>query len=88
MYTYEIEKAISTVYVDRNISLELNVISHNGAEAKYDLRRWNTRNGEHIMSKGLAMTKEELANLKKVLNSMDIWGKKDGWKQTILLVET
>ena len=72
MYTYEIEKAISTVYVDRNISLELNVISHNGAEAKYDLRRLNTRNGEHIMSKGLAMTKEELANLKKVLNSMDI----------------
>lgn len=72
MYTYEIEKAIATVYVGRNISLELNVISHNGAEAKYDLRRWNTRNGEHIMSKGLAMTKEELANLKKVLNSMDI----------------
>lgn len=72
MYTYEIEKATATVYVDRNISSELNVISHNGAEAKYDLRRWNTRNGEHIMSKGLAMTKEELANLKKVLNSMDI----------------
>ena len=72
MYTYEIEKANATVFVCRNISLELYVISHNGAEAKYDLRRWNTRNGEHIMSKGLAMTKEELANLKKVLNSMDI----------------
>lgn len=72
MHTYEIEKTIAIVYVDRNISLELNVISHNGAEAIYNLRRCNTRNGEHIMSKGLAMTKEELANLKKVLNSMDI----------------
>lgn len=44
---------------------ELNLVSWNEREAKYDLREWNE---EHTrMSKGITFTKEEAEVLKNIL---------------------
>lgn len=49
---------------------ELNLISWNDKEAKYDLRDWDSDHNK--MGKGVTLTKEELKALKELLNSMDI----------------
>ena len=49
---------------------ELNLISWNNREAKYDLRDWAP---EHTkMGKGITLSVEELKELKNLLNSIDI----------------
>ncbi len=46
---------------------ELNRISWNGGEPKYDLREWAP---EHIkMGKGVTLTEKELRSLKKVIDA-------------------
>ncbi len=49
---------------------ELNLISWNDKEAKYDIRDWDLEHKK--MGKGVTLTKEELKDLKELLNSMDI----------------
>lgn len=49
---------------------ELNLISWNGKEAKYDLREWAPKHEK--MGKGVTLTKDELKLLKELLNSMEI----------------
>lgn len=44
---------------------ELNEISWNGAEPKYDIRRWNSDHTK--MGKGITLTKEEAAKLFQAL---------------------
>ena len=46
--------------------VELNLISWNDREPKYDLRNWS-ENHER-MGKGIALCKEEVIELKKILN--------------------
>lgn len=49
---------------------ELNLISWNDKEAKYDIRDWD---GSHEkMGKGVTLTVDELKKLKEILNSMKI----------------
>lgn len=49
---------------------ELNLISWNGKEAKYDLRDWGPEHEK--MSKGVTLTSDELKALKELLNNMEI----------------
>ena len=49
---------------------ELNLISWNDREPKYDIRDWSA-DGEK-MGKGVTLTKEELSALKELLNSMEL----------------
>ena len=49
---------------------ELNLISWNSREAKYDLRDWAPEHAK--MGKGITLSVEELKELKNLLNSMDI----------------
>ena len=49
---------------------ELNLISWNGKEAKYDLRDWGPEHEK--MSKGVTLTSDELKALKELLNSIEI----------------
>ena len=49
---------------------ELNLISWNDREPKYDLRDWSGDGSK--MGKGVTMTREDLAVLKKLLNAMDL----------------
>jgi hypothetical protein len=47
---------------------ELNLISWNGREPKYDIRDWSENHEK--MGKGITLSKEELDNLKEILHSI------------------
>lgn len=49
---------------------ELNLVSWNDKEAKYDIREWSPDHDK--MGKGVMLTVEELKKLKEILNSMDL----------------
>lgn len=49
---------------------ELNLISWNGKQAKYDLRDWAPEHEK--MGKGVTLSAEELKSLKEILNNMDL----------------
>ena len=46
---------------------ELNKISWNGGEPKYDIRDWSDNHEK--MGKGITLTEEELRSLKKVIDN-------------------
>ena len=50
-------------------SKELNLISWNDREAKYDLRDWSP--DREKMGKGVTLSREELLALKELLNSIE-----------------
>lgn len=71
-FTYTIEKRFGIVSNAGALPIELNLISFNGAAARYDLRKWRDKeNGERTMQKGLTMTREELLDLRAFLNAME-----------------
>ena len=45
---------------------ELNLISWNGRNPKYDIREWSPEHEK--MGKGITLTNEEFAKLKEILN--------------------
>ena len=49
---------------------ELNKVSWNEREPKYDLREWNPDNSR--MGKGITLTDEEVETLKAILNGEEI----------------
>ena len=49
---------------------ELNVISWNDRDPKYDLRDWSADGGK--MGKGVTLSKEELLALKELLNTLEL----------------
>jgi len=49
---------------------ELNLVSWNEREPKYDLREWSPDHGK--MGKGVTLTREELSTLKELLNNMEL----------------
>ena len=49
---------------------ELNIISWNDREPKYDLRDWSADGAK--MGKGLTLSKEELLALKELLNTIEL----------------
>lgn len=68
---YEIIKNIAVLSTSASgWSKELNLISWNDREPKYDLRDWSADHTK--MGKGVTLTKEELLALKELLNNLDI----------------
>lgn len=49
---------------------ELNLISWNDKEAKYDIRDWDAEHKK--MGKGVTLTSEELKKLRDILNGMEL----------------
>ena len=49
---------------------ELNLISWNDKEAKYDIREWDAEHKK--MGKGVTLSVEEIKKLKDILNVMEI----------------
>lgn len=49
---------------------ELNLVSWNDREPKYDLRDWSADHDK--MGKGVTLSKEELLALKELLNQMEL----------------
>jgi len=68
---YEIEKILGTISEGKNgWKKELNMVSWNGREAKFDLRDWSEDHQK--MGKGITLTREEAKNLKEVLESLEL----------------
>ena len=72
VFQYSIEKHLGVVSTAGVLPIEMNLISYNGAEAKYDIRKWREKDGEKTMQKGIALTRAELLDLKEFLNSMEV----------------
>ncbi len=70
-FEYDILKKYGSLSESRaGWSRELNLVSWNGREAKYDIRDWSPDGSK--MGKGLSFTKEELKELLRLLESMDL----------------
>ena len=68
---YEIKETVGVIAESaKGWKKELNLISWNGKEAKYDLRDWAPDHAK--MGKGITLSINELRELKKLLNNMDI----------------
>lgn len=68
---FEIEKELGSISESaKGWTKELNLISWNGKEAKYDLRDWAPEHEK--MGKGVTLTNDELKALKDLLNSIDV----------------
>lgn len=67
---YEIVKEIGVLSeTAKGWKTELNLVSWNDREPKYDLRTWS-ENHEKI-GKGITLSKEEIAKLKELLENID-----------------
>jgi len=68
---YEIIKKIGVLSTSASgWSKELNLISWNDRDPKYDLRDWSADHEK--MGKGVTLSKEELLALKELLNNIEI----------------
>ena len=68
---YEIIKKVGALSTSASgWSKELNLISWNDRDPKYDLRDWSADGSK--MGKGVTLTKEELLALKNLLNAMEL----------------
>jgi hypothetical protein len=68
---YEILKTIGVLSTPASgWRKELNLISWNDREPKYDLRDWSADHSK--MGKGVTLTREELLALKELLNNAEL----------------
>lgn len=68
---YEIKETIGYISESpKGWKKELNLISWNDKEPKYDLRDWSIEHEK--MGKGVTLTKEELENLRDLLSGMKL----------------
>ena len=68
---FEIEKELGSISESsKGWTKELNLISWNGKDAKYDLRDWAPEHEK--MGKGVTLSVEELKKLRDILNEMDL----------------
>lgn len=68
---YEIKETVGVIAESaKGWKKELNLISWNWKDAKYDLREWAPEHEK--MGKGVTLSNNELKVLKELLNSIDI----------------
>lgn len=68
---YEIKESFGVISESaKGWTKELSLVSWNDKDAKYDIREWSPEHDK--MGKGITLTKEELSELKKLLNELDI----------------
>lgn len=68
---YEIKETVGTLSESsKGWTKELNLISWNNREPKYDLRDWAPEHEK--MGKGITLTKNELIKLRDILNDMNL----------------
>ena len=67
--TYDIVRNFGTVTEKGGWIRELNLVSWNGREPKFDLRDWTSDHEK--MKKGITLTVEELMTLKEIIDEID-----------------
>lgn len=72
-FKFEVVKHLAELSRNKNTSKELNLVSFNGDEPKYDLRNWQNPDSEDArMLKGITLTKDELIKLRDALNEIEV----------------
>jgi len=67
--TFEIKETVGVLSKNaKGWTKELNMVSWNGREPKFDIREWSPEHDK--MGKGLTFTKEELNALKALLDGL------------------
>ncbi len=70
-FKYEITERIAVLSTNASgWERQLNMVSWNGKEPKYDLRDWAPDGSK--MGKGISMTRDELVALKDILEEMEL----------------
>ena len=70
-FKYEITERIAVLSTNASgWERQLNMISWNGKDPKYDIRDWSPDGSK--MSKGISMTRDELVILKDILNELEL----------------
>ncbi|QGU95443.1 hypothetical protein GOM49_10395 [Clostridium bovifaecis] len=68
---YEIKETIGIISeLAKGWSKELNIISWNGRDSKFDLRDWAPEHEK--MGKGITLSAEELKKLRDILNEIEL----------------
>lgn len=68
---FEIKETVGTLSESpKSWTKELNLISWNNKEPKYDLRDWDSEHQK--MGKGVTLTVEEIKKLRDILNEMEL----------------
>lgn len=68
---YEIKDTVGIISENnKGWSKELNLISWNDRDPKFDIRDWSPEHEK--MGKGLTLTKDELVKLRDILNDMEL----------------
>ena len=70
-FTYEITKKLCVLKEAGYRTKELNMVSYNGAEPKYDLRLWMHFDEGTKMGKGITLDADELRTLRDALNGLE-----------------
>jgi len=69
-FTYEITEELGVLSeTAKGWTKELNMVSWNGREPKYDIREWAP--GHEKMGKGVTLSGDETAELKRLLAAVD-----------------
>lgn len=70
-FKYEVTEVLGTLSETGNgWSKEINLVSWNDRSPVYDLRTWTA--DHERMGKGITMTKEEVIQLRNILNSINL----------------
>ncbi|MDY6062942.1 MAG: PC4/YdbC family ssDNA-binding protein [Erysipelotrichaceae bacterium] len=70
-FKYEIKKEIGVLSeTSKGWTKEVNLISWNDREPKYDIRDWSPEHEK--MGKGLTLSIEEMKELKAILNKLEL----------------
>lgn len=70
-FKFEIKKTLGTISESaKGWKREVNVMTWNNKKAKIDIREWDEKHEQ--MGKGITLSKEELKQLKDILNQVDI----------------
>jgi hypothetical protein len=70
-FKFDIKKNLGTISESaKGWKREVNVMTWNNKKAKVDIREWDEKHEQ--MGKGITLNKEELKQLKDILNQVDI----------------
>lgn len=68
-FKYEITKELGVISESGRYNIELNMVSWNDREPKYDIRSWSADHSR--MGKGISLTEEEMERLVELWNARD-----------------
>ena len=73
-FEYKLIDKLATNSTHNNITKELNIIAFGSGEPVYDLRKWDRSKDRMLnrMLKGISFTKDELVELKQILENIDV----------------